>query len=297
MLDHSAVTAQLSEFTRRESLPPAFVEVARQWYWPLCTEVAEWVREGKLKVLGISGTQGSGKSTLASLLRYLLKHNEQVKVAVLSLDDFYFTRAQPQNLANTIHPLLITRGVPGTHDFELAIKTIQQLLNDDNVCVPRFDKANDDRSDWECMQAPVDLVIVEGWCLGFSPQTQTQLQTPINKLEREQDPDGSWRQFSNNALQEYQKLFKLIDTLIYLRSPNFDAVRRWRGRQEQKLAQSLKAGSNNRIMDEHALEIFLQHYQRLTEHGFKTLPAIADIVFSLNEQQQITQRINRCQHA
>ncbi len=44
-----------------------------------------------------------------------------------------------------MHPLLTTRGVPGTHDVELAQATIDSLAGDEPALLPAFDKATDDR--------------------------------------------------------------------------------------------------------------------------------------------------------
>jgi len=125
-LDHSnAIAAQLADFVNLENLPPTIITKAEQRYWPLCLELANTITAGELKVLGISGTQGSGKSTLAALLQFLLQQNG-LRVVCLSLDDFYLTRKERRQLADTVHPLLMTRGVPVTHDISLAISIIQQ---------------------------------------------------------------------------------------------------------------------------------------------------------------------------
>ena len=64
-------------------------------------------------VFAIAGLQGSGKSTLAAQVAARAR-SEGLRVAVLSLDDLYLTRAQRQRLALDVHPLLATRGPPGT---------------------------------------------------------------------------------------------------------------------------------------------------------------------------------------
>lgn len=95
-------------------------------------------------VLGICGAQGSGKSTLARQLCKSL-NTQGAAAATLSLDDVYLTRAERVTLAQTIHPLLATRVVPGTHDLGLAEKVIAQSALPGTVRLPRFDKARDDR--------------------------------------------------------------------------------------------------------------------------------------------------------
>ena len=50
-------------------------------------------------------------------------------------------------MSKTIHPLFLTRGVPGTHDVKLLSNVIQKLKkkNFKTVLVPKFDKSRDDR--------------------------------------------------------------------------------------------------------------------------------------------------------
>ena len=50
-------------------------------------------------------------------------------------------------MSKTIHPLFLTRGVPGTHDIKLLNNVIQKLKkrNFKTVLVPKFDKSKDDR--------------------------------------------------------------------------------------------------------------------------------------------------------
>ena len=70
-------------------------------------------------VIGLSGLQGSGKSTLAAQIIAAAKE-ERIDATAISIDDFYLGRASRKALARTVHPLLKTRGVPGTHDPALA---------------------------------------------------------------------------------------------------------------------------------------------------------------------------------
>src|SRR5690606_21579360 len=107
-----------------------------------------------------------------------------------------------------VHPLLATRGVPGTHDIGLARATIAALRAEGMVAIPRFDKALDDRapeSSWPRMQAPVDVIVLEGWCLAVGPQPAAALAAPINSLEADEDPDGIWRRYVNQCIvDDYQ---------------------------------------------------------------------------------------------
>lgn len=285
----------VSAFISSEHLPASYRRQAEQWFLPLLPALLEQVHQGELRVLGIVGSQGSGKSTLAGLLHALLTQHYHLRVVNLSLDDFYLSRAERQRLAATVHPLLASRGVPGTHDVELAIDTLRNLRDASGpTALPRFDKAQDDclpRARWQRVEAPVDLIILEGWCLALPPQNEAEIATPINALEREQDCDKTWRQFVNRCLRdEYAQLFEMIDYLIYLRAPNFAAVHRWRQLQEDKLqARLMREGQlgDNKVMNEEQLAAFMQHFERLTRHGFDRLGDIADVEFVLDEQQGI----------
>lgn len=281
----------LASFTASHELPFSYLETAERWFMPLADQLAPVVSDGTLRVLGIVGSQGSGKSTLAALLELLLRERYGQRVVSLSLDDFYLTQAERQQLAGKVHPLLATRGVPGTHDVDLAIATIRQLLSrEGQVRVPRFDKARDDRKpedQWDAADSPVDLVILEGWCIGLAPEDAASLAKPINRLEQEEDPEGRWRAYVNACLeQHYPALFALLNKLILLKSPSFECVYDWRLRQESKLSRH----SGDRIMSEDQLKRFVEHFERLTRHALSTLPTRADLVFELNAKQEVIRR-------
>src|SRR5690606_28160543 len=186
-----------------------------------------------------------------------------------------------------------TRGVPGTHDVPLAIATLEALRGAGEVAIPRFDKAVDDRapeSAWPRLLAPVDLIVLEGWCLAVPPQPEAELHTPINALEAREDAEGAWRRHVNHVLtDEYGDWYGMVDYLVMLRAPGFGKVREWRGRQERKLAE--RAGSQGtRLMSDAELDRFIQHYERLTRHGLAVLPERADVVFDLTDAQTIAGR-------
>ena len=124
--------------------------------------------------------QGCGKTTLVAELEALLTATGAVG-ATLSIDDFYLTRAKQAALAdaNAGNPLLELRGNAGTHDLALGAATLKALAAagpGESVAVPRYDKAAHgglgDRAPqeaWPTVQGPVDVVLLEGWMLGFAP--------------------------------------------------------------------------------------------------------------------------------
>ncbi len=243
---------------------------------------------GPSPVLGISGLQGSGKSTLAAQLVAAGKARGK-RVVALSLDDFYLGRRERQRLAREVHPLMLRRGPPGTHELALAlavIKRLQQGAPGETVAIPRFDKLADTRrppSHWRRESAQPDLIVFEGWCLGLRAQSAAALRRPVNSLERDQDAGGQWRRACNDALAEYAALWQRIDFLVWLKGPGFDVVPQWRWQQERALQarQTTRAG-----MDRRAVKDFVQAFERLSRHAQATLGRIADRVIVLDENRR-----------
>ncbi|SEJ53735.1 kinase [Frateuria terrea] len=240
-------------------------------------------------ILGLSGLQGSGKSTLARVMKAEAEARGW-PTDVLTLDDFYYPRSEREALAREVHPLLRTRGVPGTHEIELLLSVLAALPQASEklpVTWPRFDKGRDTRippSRWPKVTRPPKLVILEGWALGLRPQLQAALETPVNALEREEDPDCRWRHWVNKQLRAYQPLWRKLDALIVLQAPNWDVVRRWRGEQEQ----ALLARHAPLAMDAGAMVRFLAHFERLSRHALATLPALADSVVEFDDNRHVT---------
>ncbi len=255
--------------------------------------IADWlIQRGAAPphFIGINGAQGSGKSTLCKILQLILSKGFGKRVATLSIDDLYLTRTERLTLAKTVHPLLITRGVPGTHDIELGLQLFQQLRNQQgSIKLPRFDKTLDDRADestWPRIDLPVDMVLFEGWCVGTQAQEDTDLDAPINALERDEDSDGQWRRYVNQQLTEnYPALFKQLHTLVMLEIPDLDKVMEWRSLQEQKLRQ--QKGDKHHVMDKTAIARFIMHFERLTRANLVEIPQRTDLLLKLNDQHQI----------
>lgn len=244
-------------------------------------------------IVGICGPQGSGKTTMTGKLRHLLAERG-LRAVVVSLDDFYLRRAEREELADSVHPLLRTRGVPGTHDLELAGRVLTSLSAGKTTRLPVFDKALDDRrppSEWPTVHTRPEVILFEGWCVGAVQEPDASLAQPINVLEREEDPDGVWRRYVNRTLaNEYQRLFRRIGLLILLAAPDFEVVYRWRWEQENdlRLRVAAQGGDVLRLMTDEQLERFISHYERLTRHILAEMPARADIVVRLDAQRRKT---------
>lgn len=210
-------------------------------------------------LIGVAGAQGSGKTTLAKAAA------QRLGGVALSLDDVYLTRADRVRLAASTHPLLAVRGPPGSHDLDLAEAILDDLLAGRPAMLPRFDKLADDRIEPEPFGGGARLVLMDGWCLGATPQTTDALAAPVNALEREQDADGRWRQWTNAALAgPYQRFFGRFDAIIHLAAPDFDTVLDWRCEQEAGML-GLPPGDLPPERRE-AIGRFIQHFERITRH-------------------------------
>ncbi len=295
------LAAALAGLTSAEGLPSGFVRTVEQFYTPLAAHLAA-VRNTRNQciTIGINGAQGSGKSTMAVFLKVLLEKGHQLSTVVVSLDDLYMTRAERAALAKTRHPLLATRGVPGTHDVgmgETLLKQLAGLGEGGSMAIPHFDKSTDDRtpeSVWPHVQGPVDIILFEGWCVGVRPQPAADLEPAINSLEQDEDAGGIWRRYVNDMLAgPYRALFDRLDHLVMLRVPGFECVEAFRTLQESKLRTKLEreGQSPSGLMDEKALRRFIMHYERLTRHILQEMPARADVLLELDAQQTIQRMI------
>ena len=293
-----AVEQLLSDFCDQHRLDVSFHQTAKKFYIPLAEKLITQL-SGEPYVLGINGCQGSGKSTLADFVRHYLTNQHQKNVVNVSIDDIYLTKKEREYLSQYVHPLLQTRGVPGTHDVDLGLHIVQslkQLRSGETLAIPRFDKLKDDRCDrsgWTQAAGPIDLIIFEGWCVGAVPQETAALDEPVNDLEKKEDPFGKWRQHANKELQGvYADLFAQIDSLVLLKAPRFESVFDWRLEQERKLAASLNEEDATHeeitIMSEADIGRFVQHYERITRHNLEVLPDQADVIYELDDTRKIS---------
>jgi D-glycerate 3-kinase len=139
-------------------------------------------------------------------------------------------------------------------------------------------------------EGPAAILILEGWCLGARPQASEALDAPINALERDSDPDGSWRLYVNGQLAgPYRRLFDRIDLRVLLAVPDFDTVAGWRIEQEQTLrAQCLAEGRTaGKLMTDAEVRRFVAYFQRITEQMLRDAASIADLVIPLDAHRRL----------
>ena len=265
-----------------------------RYYLPISQSIFDFfIKKKKTIVIGISGGQGSGKSTIANILKLILENKYSLSVTNFSIDDFYKTRKMRKKMSNIVHPLFMTRGVPGTHDIKFIIKSLKSLKKKSfkKIVIPRFNKANDDRlpkNKWTKIEKKPNIVIFEGWCVSARPQSHKKLKKPINSLEKLLDDDLSWRKTVNFELKNYyRKAFQLIDKDIFLKVPSFRYVLKWRILQERKL--KFKS-SGKKIMSNKQIKKFIMFYERITKQMIKDLKQ-NDIVISLDKNHKLNKII------
>ena len=260
---------------------------------PVCFWIFKKASKKKPLILGLSGGQGIGKTTISSIITLILKKYFKLNIFKISIDDFYKTRKERFLLSKKIHSLLMTRGVPGTHDINIMLNFFKRVKKNNfkSLKLPKFDKAIDDRckkSSWYTIKKKPDIILFEGWCVGAMAQKNSMLKKSINSLEKTNDQNLIWRKFVNNQLKtKYKKLFGHLDNLLYLKAKNFNLLQQWRIKQEKKLWLKLKKRKNLKIMNKLEVINFMQTYQRITQNMIKDVPKYASIIFKLNSNHQI----------
>ena len=153
-----------------------------------------------------------------------------------------------------------------------------------NLLIPKFDKSIDDRSKkfkWQKIKKRPDIVILEGWCVGATHQKDSDLKKPLNSIEKKFDQKLIWRRKVNYYLKnQYKKIFKKIDKLVYLKAPNFSYIYKWRLLQEQKMKLTLK---NKKTMSKQQVKEFIMYYERITKHMIKNFYKISDMTIFLDK--------------
>ena len=251
----------------------------------------KYKEKGKTLFLGLSGGQGSGKTTITGILKIILNKFFKRNVRVASIDHFYKTLNERNIMSKQIHPLFKTRGVPGTHDIRLVKFFFNNMRKNKfkEFKIPKFDKSTDDRMKnkyWSKISKKPEIVILEGWCVGAKPQSNSLIKKPINNLEKKEDRRLIWRKQVNEKLKkEYKKVFSMIDHLIFLKVPSFDMVFKWRLLQETKLKK--RSHLNKKIMTYNQIKRFIMFYQRITLQMLKDLSKSASVVMLLKKNHEV----------
>ena len=260
---------------------------------PLCFWISKKANKKRPYFIGLAGGQGTGKTTSSSLIKIILTKYFKFKVFRISIDDFYKTRKERISLSKRVHPMLLTRGVPGTHDINMMLNFFKKVQSKKfkRLKLPTFNKAIDDRFNkkrWYDLKEKPDVIIFEGWCVGAKAEKINTLNKTINLMEKNKDKKKIWRKYVNQQLKsKYKNLYSQLNCLIYLRAKNFNLLQKWRLKQERKLLLSSKKNSKLKIMNKEDVLSFMQTYQRVTQNMFKNMPKYASIILNLNSNHQI----------
>ncbi len=274
------------KFKNKERMIKSFLIPVSFW-------ISGRVNKSKPYIIGLAGGQGTGKTTISSIIKIILMKYFKLNVFKISLDDLYKTRKDRSQLSKKIHPLLMTRGVPGTHDTSYMINFVKKVKSKKfySFKLPKFNKAIDDRlkkNYWYLVKKKPDVIIFEGWCVGAKPESNSTLKKTINLLERNHDKKMIWRKFVNNELKtKYKKLYSKLDSLLFLKASSFRLLQNWRLQQEAKLKLITKNKKNTKIMSKKEVLTFMQTYQRVTQNMFKYAPKYSSIILNLNSNHQI----------
>jgi D-glycerate 3-kinase len=223
-------------------------------------------------VMGLEGAQGSGKTTVATAVTRALCA-VGVRATTVSIDDFYLTSGEQEALAarHPGNPYLRFRGYPGTHDVDLGTRTIEAIASlgaGDETRVPRYDKgARGGRGDrapssaWTAVTGPVDVLVVEGWMLGFSPVEPSS----VDELLR----------VPNALLGAYAAWHRELDAFVRLDVARLDTIVAWRVDSERRRREA----GESALSDDDArdyIERFLPAYRAYLP-GLRSHPPCADV--------------------
>jgi len=277
---------KIDKFKNKEKMIKSFLI-------PLCFWISKKADKKKPYFVGLAGGQGTGKTTTSSLLKIILTKYFKLKVFKISIDDFYKTRKERIILSKRVHPMLLTRGVPGTHDINLMLNFFKKtkVKKFKRLKLPTFNKAIDDRFNkkhWYILKDKPDVIIFEGWCVGAKSENNKTLRKSVNSMEKVKDQKQVWRNYVNQQLKsKYKKLYSQLNCLIFLKAKNFGLLQKWRLKQERKLKFNSSKKSNLKIMNKEDVLNFMQTYQRITQNMFRYMPKYASIIFNLNANHQI----------
>ena len=250
-----------------KSLDPSIHQqgLIEQFYLPLFFYLHEQSRRKNQPgfIVGLNAPQGGGKSTLSS---YLVKMFEWsgLHAVTLSIDDFYLPRQDQVRLAseNPDNPYLQQRGYPGTHDIALGADILfhlKQFESDHTLSLPRYDKSKHngqgDRAEpalWSTVPLPVDVVLFEGWMLGF----QT---LPPDRIS------DKHLQKINTLLKQYADWHSLLDCFVSLCPEDPVYVIDWRSEAEERMKARGLSGMSASEVRAYA-EKFLPAYRLYSPH-------------------------------
>jgi len=173
-------------------------------------------------LVAIHAPQGCGKSTTCSNIQNTL-HNKGYHCLIASLDDFYYPYQKMQQILFEFHDDLYKyRGLAGTHDVKCLQEFLENVKQGKNALLPRFNKLlNNGLGDVDNViqiNKKYDVVILEGWMIGYKP--------------RQYNP--SYLRIFNRELEKYQFLHTMFDLWFYFNT-DLQHIYDWRYSAEKKM--------------------------------------------------------------
>ncbi|MEO8874365.1 MAG: zeta toxin family protein [Polyangiaceae bacterium] len=229
--------------------------------------------------LGISGPQGSGKSTLAESLAKAFPQTG-IKTVTFSTDDLYRTHDELTALAKAHpgDPLFQVRGFAGTHDVDLGARVLASLAAGRPTKIPKYDKAAHDgkgdrapESAWAEVNEPMDLVIFEGWSLGFRARPDDSVEPALRT--------------ANSLLGAYAAWTKPFDAFVLLEAGELDFIVDWRvgsERQRREKGEKTMSDSDARAYIERFIPVYRDYVPELVQRP--PTDAFMKIVLGKNRQ-------------
>lgn len=228
----------------------------------------------------ISGPQGSGKSYITDKLtsHCKLKYKD-LNIHQFLMDDLYLTHEDQNKVTDEAkrdrNLLLQGRGLPGTHDLDLAFQIFDKVKNRDvPISIPIYDKSlyngQGDRSGFKDISEPIDVILFEGWFNAFSSISDDQLR--LKYLTADDSTSYLKRNRMchiadlNSRLKVYEKLWNYFDHLIYFETDDINNVFEWRIEQEHNLIQNTGNG-----MSDEAVKHFIGRYMPVYELYYKAM--------------------------
>ncbi|KAF8922821.1 hypothetical protein BGZ58_003737 [Dissophora ornata] len=261
-------------------------------------------------IVGISGPQGIGKTTLTNrLVSTLSSAPHNLRVFSFSTDDLYLPYKEQEALSQRYpdNKLIEFRGLPGTHDVPLGAATFRALCHANDhahsrtppshghhatsmsVPIPAYDKAlNAGRGDqiprdqWPQAETPIDVILFEGWSLGFKSIRDPNELREIYQNHSTFPPyylakhPFSSIETVNRSLEAYEReWYSYLDVFVHLSAPNLATVFKWRAEQERDLWAKKGAGMTEDQVREFvsrfmpAYEVYLErmHGENLFKDG------------------------------
>ncbi|BEV36269.1 phosphoribulokinase [Synechococcus sp. M16CYN] len=253
------------------------------WLWSLGLPILSYARthSATKQLIGLSALPGCGKSTFGRWLETAAR-NLGLSVQVVSIDDFYFAAEQLEE-AMQGNPWRVPRALPGSHELDLLMTTLEAWRNGELVLLPRFDKAlrnaRGDRCGWQRCKA--DLLLLEGWFVGckngFDPLVQ---ELHLNPQPTEEEL--RYRERIQHLLLGYQPIWSQFDQLWQLRAVDFLSPQLWK-RQQESLMQSQYGISLNSAEVDSFVRMILT---AIPSRCFENIPA--DVVLEVNANRQLT---------